>query len=142
MKLLLVIVCLILSSCSSRLLKNEPKKYFETVAYDLNGEYFKYRVFFYTTKDSEYNCFKENYKNKEVITVKADYLPYAIDHFYKRKAGVSIKLKQYPTGYKLDVGALRIDTEVPLEIASCIQIIKMGLFKTSSLHLVSLRVAD
>lgn len=142
MRFLIVLICLILTSCSSYKFKSKPEKYFEVIAYDLNAEHYKDKVYFYTTKDSHFNCFEENSKNKEVITVRHNHLAYAIDHFYKRKAGVSIKLKQYPTGYKLDVGALRIDTEIPLEVASCLKLVKVGLFNVIETRLVSFREAD
>jgi hypothetical protein len=142
MQSLIVLICFLFMSCSSLDGLEKGKRYFQVNAYDINGDYYKHRVYFYTMKDSEFHCFEDNSKNKEVITLNANYLHYAVDHFFKRKAGIDVKLKQYPNGYKLDVAAIRIDSHIPLEVASCIRQVKVGLWKVIETELVSLRVAD
>lgn len=139
-KLILLIPLAFLFSCSS-LKKFGEKKYFDVKRFDANSEETIYRVAFWSAKENDQHCFKDNPKNKEIITVNADYIEHAITHFYLRVVTADVKIAT--TDYKKRVEfTVKDDLNFKLEKAYCVFDSYGGLFKTNLVTYVSFRLAD
>lgn len=141
MKILSSFILFLLIGCASDLKKFGQEKYYYQKAFDLNSSETYHRVTYWTTKDNDKHCFKDNPNNKEIITVNADYIEYAIDHFYKRVVEVDVHIKRMHEGNYIRT-VVKNDANFKLEIANCYFQNRGGLFTSHNITYTSFRLAD
>lgn len=139
-KLITLIMCLACGACST-LNKFGEKKYFKQKIFNLNSQYSKTEIMYYSTTENDQHCFKDNPQNKEVITVKSEHLDFAVDHFYKRVSKINIVHSS-----SLNVRSIRViateNVNFELEMASCIFKHAGGLFTDYDANYTSFRLKD
>lgn len=140
--IILLIVSAFLIGCSS----NQPKrfgekKYFYQKGFDLNSSETYHKVTYWTTTDNDKHCFKDNPDNKEIVTVNADYIEFAIDHFYKRVAEVDVQIKRMHDGNYIRT-IVKHDMNFKLELSSCYFENYGGLFTHNPIVYTSFRLKN
>ena len=105
------------------------------------GQEARMKILYWSTKDNDKHCFKNNLKNKEIITVNSDHVEYAIDHFHNRVATVDVRVKRMHEGNYIET-IVKHDINYKLEIATCYFENYGGLFTINKIQYTSFRLAD
>ncbi|MCM2350177.1 MAG: hypothetical protein NDI69_09150 [Bacteriovoracaceae bacterium] len=108
----------------------------------MNSQVHYERVKYWLTTDNENHCFDSNPLNKEIMTVNADYINYAISHFYTRTVQVDIVVSRLNRERTRVETVVTDDAHFKLEIARCSFEKFAGLLKTNDVEYISFRLAD
>ena len=140
-KLLLILLSIFCISCSS-LDKFGHKKYFKQKAFDITSQHHDFIVDYYVTTDNENHCFNSNPMNKEIMTVNAQHLNYAVAHFYTRVTKVDVKITRYNDERAKINFIVTDDAHFKLETAYCSFKKFGGLLSNHDVEYVSFRLAN
>lgn len=93
------------------------------------------------TTDNDKHCFKSNPKNKEIITVNANHIEFAIDHFHTRLMTADVTIYRTNEGNYLRT-KVTSNVHMKLEVANCYFKSSAGLFRNNEIVYTSFRLAD
>lgn len=133
-------LCFIVMSCTT-FHKLNKKEYHFHKEFDLNSYAARATMDWWTTTENDQHCFKDNPNNKEILTVNADHIEFAVTHFYTRVIPVDIQIKQ-AGGESYTRTVVKHDANFNLEIANCYFKNYGGLFTTNNIQYTSFRLAD
>jgi hypothetical protein len=137
-------MALLFCSCSTGIKKFGKEQYFkQKVINNIDASYhYEELRFFKTVKNDNESCFEDNSANNETLTLRADHLHYAIDHFYKRISKVNVKIVHDDGLRKTQIVATE-QINFDLEIAYCkFDFIAKIPWNNSQAMYVSIRKAD
>ena len=118
--LYLFIYLILISSCSTKVHRFGEKKYFnQRYIRNIEGDFFtKKSTYYESVKDSE-SCFESNPKNKETITIDANYVEFALNHFYKRLVKLDVILRKVDSQVVQTEVIATDNVSFNLEVAHC-----------------------
>lgn len=140
-QLLILLLLLMLSGCASELKKFGPERHFYQKGFDMAGQETFFKVNYWMTKENDKHCFESNPQNKEIITVDAEYIEYAIVRFTKRVAVVDVKNVVKDNKRYLETW-VKDDVNFKLETATCFFENPGGLFNNHKVRYISFRLLD